>query len=105
MPGLEIDSTSSLTLNTAWDLTSWRFGANSVPGMLTIRAAGDLVINQNLWDTPTTSLSNLLSTTAKTSWGITLVGGADLHSADPSAFLTSGFPSGSSGNLTIASGK
>ena len=31
VPGLEIDSTSSLTLNAAWNLTSWRFGANSVP--------------------------------------------------------------------------
>jgi filamentous hemagglutinin family protein len=103
VPGLEIDSTGNLTLNSAWDLTSWRYGANSVQGMLTLRAGGNLLIDQNIVDHPT-SLSTLLSTTAKNSWGITLVAGADLSSADPSAVLTSGFPSGSSGNLSIANG-
>ncbi len=97
MPGLEIDSTGNLTLNSAWDLTSWRYGANSVPGMLTLRAAGDLTINQNLVDHPT-AMTSLLSTTAKHSWGMTLVAGADLSSANPSEFVQG------TGNLTIANG-
>ena len=52
VPGLEIDSTGNLTLNTPWNLSTWRFGANSAPGMLTLRAAGDLLIDQNLLTLP-----------------------------------------------------
>ena len=98
VPGLEIDCTGNLTLNSAWNLSTWRYGAKSVPGMLTLRAAGDLVINQNLTDAPT-GMTSLLSTTAKPSWGMTLVAGADLSSADPAQFARG------TGNLTIANGK
>jgi filamentous hemagglutinin family protein len=97
VPGLEIDSTGNLTLNAAWNLTSWRYGANSVPGMLTLRAAGDLNIDQDLVDHPT-AMASLLSTTAQPSWGMTLVAGADLSSSDPSEFVRG------TGNLTVANG-
>ncbi len=97
VPGLEIRSTGTLTLNSAWNLSSWRFGVNSVPGGLTLRAGGNLLINQNLVDHPT-PMTGLLSTTAQPSWGMTLVAGADLGSADPSGFVTG------TGNLTIANG-
>ncbi|MGC9966099.1 MAG: filamentous hemagglutinin family protein [Syntrophobacteraceae bacterium] len=100
VPGLEIRSTGTLTLNSAWDLSSssWRYGADSVPGMLTLRAGGNLIINQNLVDHPTTSLTSLHSDTVKPSWGMTLVAGADLNGSDPSEFVRG------TGNLTIANG-
>ena len=48
----------------------------------TLRAGGNLLIDQNIVGHPT-SLSTLLSTTAKNSWGITLVAGADLEQRRP----------------------
>lgn len=46
MPGVEIDSSGNLTLAANWDLSTWRFnngtGALTEPGMLTLRAAGNL---------------------------------------------------------------
>ena len=48
IPGLEIDSQGKLTLNTTWDFTTWTANV----GMLTIRAAGNLTIDQNLVDDP-----------------------------------------------------
>ena len=97
VPGLEIDSTGSLTLNSAWNLTSWRFGANSVPGMLTIRAGGDLVINQNLTDAPT-AYFNLTGPKGAPSWGLNLVAGADFSSSNFMAAVRG------TGNLWIADG-
>ena len=96
VPGLEIDCTGNLTLNSnsPWDLSTWRFGLNSVPGMLTLRAGGDLLIEQNLTDAPT-YMYNLLSTTAQPSWGMTLVAGADFKSANPTAVNVG------AGNLTV----
>jgi filamentous hemagglutinin len=101
VPGLEIDSTGNLTLNTPWDFASWRSGG--IPfGMLTLRAAGNLLISQNLVDHPTT-MTSLLSTTAQPSWGMTLVAGADLSSSNPTAIVkqTGAFKSGTD-DLTIA---
>ncbi|MGO9018926.1 MAG: filamentous haemagglutinin family protein [Syntrophobacteraceae bacterium] len=97
VPGLEIDSTGSLTLNSAWNLSSWRFGPNSVPGMLTLRAGGDLIIDQNLTDAPTpyTSLTGLHGAA---SWGLNLIAGADLNSSNFMATVRG------IGNLTIANG-
>ncbi len=85
LPGLEIDSSGNLTLNSnsAWDLSSI-----SPLGMLTIRAAGDMVINQSIVDAPGITVNN--------SWGITLVAGADLNSANPTEFVPG------TGNLTIS---
>jgi hypothetical protein len=48
LPGIEIDSTGDLTLGSAWDLSAWRF--NGAPGILTLRAAGNLIIQQSLSD-------------------------------------------------------
>jgi hypothetical protein len=97
VPGLEIDSTGNLTLNSAWNLTSWRFGANSVPGMLTLRAGGDLVINQNLTDAPT-AYTSLTGLKGAASWGLNLVAGADFSSSNFMAAVRG------TGNLTIADG-
>lgn len=67
-PGAEIINRSgNLTLGTAtgttlddWDLSSYRFGEKSAAGVLTLRAAGDLVFNNSLSDgfTPYESATN-----------------------------------------------
>ena len=58
LPGAEIvNRTGSLTLGTAtsttlndWDLSGFRYGPQSAPGVLTLRASGDLVFNNTLSD-------------------------------------------------------
>lgn len=106
IPGLEVRSPVSLTLSTPWDLTSWRFGADQVPGALTIRSAGDLTIAQDIYDDPTVMTRLNGDANGQTSWGLTLVSGALLGSADPTAVVaqTGPFQRGVN-DLTIAGGK
>ncbi|MBC7942730.1 MAG: filamentous hemagglutinin family protein, partial [Chitinophagaceae bacterium] len=77
---VELTSSSSLRLDTAWDLTGSSWLADNRPGVLTIRAAGDLTVSQSI------GLPNdgLLS---GDSWGLRLTAGADLAAANPSATL------------------
>lgn len=96
-PGIEVRSSGSLTLNTPWDLTSWRFGAAGQPGVLTLRAAGDLNIKNLLTDSPTAKTDLALAGGAP-SWGISLVAGADMTAADPMAVKPE------KGTLTISNG-
>lgn len=114
-PGVEIVNTSGdLTLGQAnptgstspeatsaadWDLSSFRYGTKSAPGVLTLRAKGDLVINNTLSDgfTPvaastTNGNSSMWLATLMTiksslplntqSWSFRLSSGADLGAAD-----------------------
>ena len=97
LPGIEVDTSGDFTLGQSVDLTSYRYGGE--PGVLTIRAAGNLNINANLVDHPT-SRTSLTPSNARDSWGINLVAGADLESADYMAINSSG-----TGNLTIADQK
>ena len=74
----------------------WRFGNEQTPGLLEIRAAGDLIINQSITDGfalyDANQLDSLLHTTAnylptqvlqtRQSWSYNLVAGADLKSAN-----------------------
>jgi filamentous hemagglutinin family protein len=104
VPGLEVRSSGDLTLQDSWDLTAGGWDSLG-PGFLTLRATGNLNINQNLVDHPTSSYKALSSTTAKPSWGMTLVAGADLSSSDSSTVVkqTGQFTSGID-DLTIAGG-
>lgn len=104
-PGAEIvNRTGNLTLGTAssnttsdWDLSSYRFGATGAPGVLTLRAAGNLTFYNALSDgfTPTLANTNTdwlrlarLSNQSATlpinaqSYSFRLVAGADLSAAD-----------------------
>ena len=81
VPGIEVRSAGDLTLSTEWDLTDWRYGDDNVPGVLTLRAAGNLIINRDLLDHPTGNFS-MQRSPALDSWGINLVAGADHDSAD-----------------------
>ena len=57
-PGVELiadanalNEQGTLTLLADWNLYDWRFGAQSaLPGVLTLRAAGDLLVNGSLSD-------------------------------------------------------
>ena len=108
-PGIEIRSTGDLTVSVnetnatsssttaanpqdrGWNLNAWRFG--SQPGVLTLRAAGNLIINGSISDGFTkpasgTTAANKLGMPDWTlasgpSWSYRLVGGADLASANP----------------------
>lgn len=114
----------SLIEHNGWDLafpgadgSSWRFGNDHTPGVLNLRAAGDLNINQSLSDgfalydkdqlgqllgyAPGTAPNWLRTWVLQTgeSWGFNLVAGADLSSANPLDVKTST----AAGSLTIGS--
>ncbi|KAF0219910.1 MAG: filamentous hemagglutinin family outer membrane [Geobacteraceae bacterium] len=111
-PGIEIRSSGDITLPSTikmpstgtagyWDLTNERYVANDEPGVLTLRAAGNLGINANLVDHPT-SYTTLHSgdTTIQNSWGINLAAGADLNGASPLAVKVGQLAS-TTGNLVL----
>lgn len=87
LPGIEVQSQGNLTLASPWDLTSARFGGE--PGVLTLRAAGDLVIANPLVDhpTPMDSLNQPGTRGRRDSWAINLAAGSDLGGADPLAVM------------------
>lgn len=108
LPGLEVRSAGDLTLGNAWDLLSWRYGVNgkSLPGVLTLRAGGNLNVNAGINDgfgagtlsvTPVQNLTNKLQ--PGESWSYRLVAGADLAGSDVLATNSLG-----TGNVTLASG-
>ncbi|MCE0484088.1 MAG: filamentous hemagglutinin family protein [Methylacidiphilales bacterium] len=90
--GVEIDNPSGdLTLENDWDLSTFRFGPNGTPGVLTLRAAGNLIFDGSLSDgfTITDQMYDATLMTANTalpanlqSWSYNLVAGADLSAAD-----------------------
>lgn len=96
-PGAEIiNRTGDLTLGTTsstaasdWNLATFRFGPKNVAGVLTMRAAGNLVFYNALSDGFTSSAYNaqllnpntLLPVNAQ-SWSYRLTAGADLTAAD-----------------------
>ena len=99
VPGIEIQSQGDMTLSSAWNLSTWRFGVDHEPGMLTLRAGGNLYITKDLSDHPTKSLTSLTAGTLMDSWGITLAAGADLKSADTMAVISTP----NTGDLNIGS--
>lgn len=135
-PGVEIRSAdgaaanagSDLALNAIWDLSTWRF--NGEPGVLTLRAAGNLDINDILSDgfVGTSDLAQTLAGVSRrcpnpascsfrpsalpklmsgASWDLRLVAGADLGAADSLAVtpeLLRNRGGDLVGNLTVAGG-
>ncbi len=86
VPGAEIiNRTGDLVLASSWDLSTFRFGPNSLPGVLTLRAAGNLnfLFKASLSDgfTSSTYAAPLLAVGAP-SWSYRLVAGADFTAAD-----------------------
>lgn len=98
-PGVVLQAPGSLTLTAPMDLSQWRFGPQAAPGVLTIRAGGDLTLAKNLSDGFTSGTDYLGDPMdvlrSDDSWSLRLVAGADLSSADPLAV------SAGAGSLTI----
>ena len=87
VPGIEARSDGDIILNTAWDLSSitngqydWRYGGE--PGVLTIRASGNLSVNSDLVDHPTDMDRLIAAPAARNSWAFNLAAGADTSSAN-----------------------
>lgn len=115
-PGVEIiNRTGDLTLSDNWDLSTWRFGpgvnsavaGSGAPGVLTLRAAGDLVFNSpaSLSDgfTSAAYTATLLSAGAK-SWTYRLVAGADFGAADFDRVASSADLAAGKGSVLIGRG-
>ena len=97
LPGVEIQSAGDLTLASLWDLSSWRYSGE--PGALTLRAAGDLNINYDLVDHPTSYYDLQEMNPELDSWGLNLTAGADL--AGSGHLTISHDLADNTGNLTI----
>ncbi len=109
-PGAVIEQTiGDITVASNWDLTSWRYGSGNEPGILTLRAAGNLYVNGNITDSPLATGANdsnnnyrfLLNSTAQPSWSYNLVAGAQTSSADLLAVVPQGVQGATGGNLVI----
>lgn len=98
LPGMEVQSAGDLTVsvnetlasaqkqNRGWNLDAWRF--NGQPGVLTLRAGGNLIINGSISDgfakSATAAMPDwALDTSGASSWSYRLIGGADTSAANP----------------------
>jgi filamentous hemagglutinin family protein len=117
--GVEIRSATDLTVNVnetaanpqnrGWNLNTWRFGGQA--GVLTLRAAGDLIVNGSISDgfvkpaTDTSAANKLgmpdwsLDPSGSSSWSYRLVGGADFAAANPLSVIAS---TTTKGNFSLA---
>jgi hypothetical protein len=102
LPGVEVDSTSDLTLASDWNLAAWRFGG--APGVLTLRAAGNLNLQANLSDGFADTATFTLPTTSDQSWSYRLVAGASLGGSNPLAVVDGATLAAGSGSVNIAPG-
>lgn len=91
--GVELRSTGDMVVSSAWDLTTADWMPSATPGRLTLRAAGNLLV-QNTLGFPDDNLVNAES------WSIRLAGGADLQSADAMA-VTASPAQGVAGNVVF----
>ena len=102
-PAVTIQTAGDLTLDTPWDLYDWRFGGE--PGYLSLRAGGNLKLNQTLSDGMAGDVAAgygyFLDQPAGESWSYRLTAGADLSSASSLAVVDD--PSGGSLFLGSAS--
>lgn len=99
--GVEVRSAGDLTLGSDWNLAGSRAGGEA--GVLTLRAAGTLQLENNLSDgfDVATPLSGTAPATllADDSWSYRLVGGADGTAADPLGVVKG------AGDITLQAGK
>jgi filamentous hemagglutinin family protein len=109
-PGAEIiHRTGDLALGADWDLSTFRFGPKSAPGVLTLRAAGNLVfVNGGLSDgfnssafTATLLNQNPLLPANTQSWSYRLAAGADLSAVDSRRVLALDRLSSTAGSLLL----
>ena len=94
-PGIEIRNNGNMTLSTDVDMNGFAI----TPGTLTLRASGNLTLNNSILSHPT-ALEGLFTSTARDSWNINLTAGADLSAADVLGLKDSG----DNGSLTVRNG-
>lgn len=98
--GVEVRSAGDLTLSKDWNLATSRAGGE--PGVLTLRATGDLKLDNNLSDGFDVATAMKGSTPATLlngdSWRYRLIAGADQDAADPLAVK-------SANDVVLAAGK
>ncbi|MEI7909287.1 MAG: filamentous hemagglutinin family protein [Verrucomicrobiota bacterium] len=88
-PDITLGGPATTSLLGDWNLASARFGPNKAAGFLTLRSAGNIVLNASLTDGFTTGAytsallarNPLLPANAQ-AWSFSLVAGADLAAAD-----------------------
>ena len=136
-PGVEIFSTGDLALGLAnptgstalvfqqqahtaadWNLSTFRYGSKSAPGILTLRAKGDLIFNNTLSDaftpasvTADNGHSSMWLATLQTintnlpintqSWSYRLTSGSDLAAADFRSVLPTSLLTPSKGSILV----
>lgn len=110
-PGAEIVNPSGdLILDTTWDLSTFRFGPANLPGMLTLRAAGNLDFNYNPTLNQFASLSDgfegssysaQLLPAGSQSWSYQLVAGADFDAANSLQVLPLSLLGANTGSLLL----
>lgn len=83
LPGVEVRGGGNLTLSQDWDLNPLRYGGQG--GVLTLRAAGDLLLQKNLSDGFSAANASGLLQTGQTGWSYRLAAGADTDAAAPLA--------------------
>ena len=98
---VSVNETAAAAQNRGWNLNAWRFAGQ--PGVLTLRAAGNLTINGSISDgfvKPTTAIGMpgwSLDPAGGASWSYQLAGGADFSSANPLGVN----PSNTVGDVTV----
>ena len=103
VPGIELTSTGDLTLTSAADLHAARY--NGEAGVLTLRAAGNLLLNASLSDGFASAAATGAVLTDTASWSYRLAGGADLAAANPLVVRPlAAFAGTTSGSVKLASG-
>ncbi len=100
--GVEVRSSGNLTLANDWNLATYRAGGE--PGVLTLRAEGDLLLNANLSDGFSSALTTGTLSSGE-SWSYRLVGGADVTAANPLAVADATALAPEQGDVVLAAGK
>lgn len=117
-PGAEIiNRTGNLTLGATsstatadWNLATFRFGPDAAPGVLTLRAAGDIVLHNalsdgfaggaSLWLSPLMAYNAALPVNLQ-SWDLRLTAGADLRASDFRTTLPEAALGSATGNVIV----
>ena len=81
LPGVALRNDGDITLTSDFNLFNWRFNTDT-PGVLTIQAGGDLLLDASISDAFLSTFFNEL-TFSGDSWSYRLTAGADLNSANP----------------------
>jgi len=101
--GVEVQARNDLTLAADWALNADRPGGDA--GFLTLRAAGNLLINGSVSDGFVNALTTAALNDNPRSWSYRLVAGADLAAANPLAVVDFAAGTAERGNLSLSAGR